>query len=162
MTNNTDTILNLLKENARIPTSELAKITGLSENKIDKILKKLEKDKIILQYKTIVNENESTSPKIKAIIELSIQPEHRSGYDKVANRISQHEHISDVYLVSGEYDYMIVIEGDSIHEISNFVSEIALLGNVTKTSTLFVLKTYKEYGVNFNTTFQKTRLSICP
>ena len=47
-------------------------------------------------------------------------------------------------------------------EISNFVSEIALLGNVTKTSTLFVLKTYKEYGVNFNTTFQKTRLSICP
>ena len=50
--------------------------------------------------------------------------------------------------MSGAYDFMVLMEGKNIKEISHFISsKLSTLESVTSTATHFVLKKYKDYGI---------------
>ena len=155
-------ILNLLKENARLGNRDIADCLGTSESDVHTIIQKLEKNGTILKYTAIINEAKPEKELIRALIEISVRPEKKSGYDAIAKRISNHPSVVGHYLISGNYDFLVLVEGETFQDISGLVSELASIENVRSTGTHFILKKYKENGVPFVSDELENRLPIIP
>jgi DNA-binding Lrp family transcriptional regulator len=142
-------ILEILEKDARTPPEEIAKMTGVKVQAVKNTIKKLEKDGVILKYKTIINKEliRDEHSDVRALIEVRITPKKNLGFEYLAERIYQFPEVSACYLMSGTYDLLVVVEGKNIHTISDFVSsKLAPMENVRGTVTHFILKKYKEDG----------------
>ncbi|MDD5496481.1 MAG: Lrp/AsnC family transcriptional regulator [Candidatus Omnitrophica bacterium] len=142
-------ILEILEKDARTTPEELARMTGMTAQAVRKEIKKLEKDGVILKYKTILNKEviREEHSDVRALIEVRVTPKKNVGFDYLAERIYQFPEVSSCYLMSGTYDLLLVVEGKDIHTVSRFVAEkLAPMENVRGTVTHFILKKYKEDG----------------
>lgn len=143
-------ILELLRQNARLSVKDIASMTKKTETEVAAIIKKLEDDGIILKYAAIVNPEKSgeSKDKVRAEIQLQVTPEREHGFDALADRIYRFPQVKSLFLMSGGYDFKVIIEGDSLQEVAFFVSnKLATLEGVRSTKTCFILKTYKENGI---------------
>ena len=143
-------ILNLLKENAWLTADDIAAMTKKTTAEVKAIIKKFEDDGVILKYSAIVNPEKDIENKEKvcAEIQIQVQPQREHGFDAIADRIYRFPQVKSLYLMSGGYDFKIIIEGNSLKEVALFVSEkLSTLEGVRSTKTNFVLKTYKENDI---------------
>ncbi|MBA7536153.1 hypothetical protein ES705_28415 [subsurface metagenome] len=109
----------------------------------------------------MINPEKAGIDAVQALIELKVSPERNTGYDSVAERISRFPEVKSVRLVSGEYDLLIVVEGNTMKEVAYFVAEkIAPLEQVRNTVTHFLLKTYKENGEIYEEEEKGERLAV--
>ena len=158
-----DEILEILMNDARTTPEEIAKLTGKSVAVVKKAIKKYEDDGIIVKYKTVINQDivKDDHAFVRALIEVSITPQKDVGFDSVAERIYSFPEVTSCYLLSGTYDLLIVVEGDNIQTVANFVaSKLSPMENVRGTTTHFLLKKYKEDGQILKKANQKKRLNI--
>jgi len=140
-------ILKVLEKDARASYKQIAAITGLPEEKVEKTIKQAEQDNIILRYKTIINWEKVGDEHVFALIEVKISPKRDVGFDAIAERIYRFPQAYTVYLISGTYDLLVIAMGKTIHEVASFVSQkLAPLDGVQGTVTHFMLKKYKEDG----------------
>ena len=145
------TLVDLLRENARLSNEQLASILGISSEMAAAQIKKLEEDGIIIGYSAIINEEKYDKNAVTALIELKVSPQVECGYDDVAKIIAQYDEVDTVQLMSGGFDLAVIIRGKSLRDIALFVSErLATLDGVLSTTTHFILQRYKEKGVNFS------------
>lgn len=143
-------ILELLRQNARLSVKDIASMTKKTETEVAAIIKKLEDDGIILKYAAIVNPEKSgeSKDKVRAEIQLQVTPEREHGFDALADRVYRFPQVKSLFLMSGGYDFKVIIEGDSLQEVAFFVSnKLATLEGVRSTKTCFILKTYKENDI---------------
>ena len=85
---------------------------------------------------------------VHAVIELKITPQRESGFGKIAERISRFEQVEACFLMSGAYDLLVFVKGDSLQDVAQFVAQdLSTLDGVVSTATHFMLKTYKSGGV---------------
>ena len=97
------------------------------------------------------------------MIQVNTSPQRDTGFDAVAKRIYRFEEVKSVYLMSGSYDLLVLVEARTLKELALFVSEkLSPLEMVTGTATSFVLKRYKEEGVIFEGEKSDNRLVITP
>jgi len=156
-------LLKLLHENAALKPSQLAAMLSLSEAEITTRIKQLERDHVILGYRTILNEEKLGVEMVRAVIEVKITPEREGGFDRLAERIAKHDEVRSCYLMSGGYDLMVIVEGESLRQVASFVSEkLATLQGVLSTATHFLLKPYKEQGVLMAREVNTERLAVTP
>lgn len=142
-------ILEILEKDARTTPEEIAKLLKKDISFVKKAIKKMEKDGVIVKYKTIINSElvKNEGRIARALIEVRVAPQRGAGFDHIAERIYRFPEVVSCYLLSGTYDLLLVVEGRDIHSISSFVSErLATLDNVRSTVTHFLLKKYKEDG----------------
>jgi DNA-binding Lrp family transcriptional regulator len=142
-------ILEILEKDARTSPEEIGKMLGMSPKAVKSEIKKLEKDGVILKYKTIINKEmaKDEHTDVRALIEVKLTPQKNLGFDHLAERIYQFPEVTSCYLMSGTYDLLVVVEGKDIHTVSNFVaSKLSPMENVRGTVTHFILKKYKEDG----------------
>ncbi len=143
-------ILELLRENARLSLEDISAMTKKSVEDVKKIIASLENEGIILKYAAIVNPEKDSASKNKVMAEIEIQctPEREHGFDALAERIYRFPQVKSLYLMSGGYDLKVVIEGDNLMEVAQFVSsKLSTLNGVRSTKTSFLLKKYKENDV---------------
>ncbi|HAL63143.1 MAG TPA: AsnC family transcriptional regulator [Clostridiales bacterium] len=144
-------ILNIL-DNATTALSneKIAAMLGKDEAEVADIIKGLEKENIIVGYKTMINWDKTDRDLVTSIIELKISPQRGEGFDKVAEKIYKYPQVKSLFLMSGSYDLCVIIEGQSMKDVALFVaSKLAPMDNVLSTSTGFVLKKYKDDGLVF-------------
>jgi DNA-binding Lrp family transcriptional regulator len=68
-----------------------------------------------------------------------------------------------MYLMSGAFDLLLFIEGDSLQSVALFVSEkLSPINGVVSTATHFMLKTYKHHGVLMSGEDEYERLKVSP
>ena len=135
-------ILNLLKENARLPAEDIAAMTKKTVSEVQDIISKFEKDGTILKYATILNPEKDIDSKnmVRAEIEIQVTPEREHGFDGIADRIYRFPQVKSVYLMSGGYDLKVVIEGESLQDVAFFVArKLSTLEGVRSTKTAFLL-----------------------
>src|SRR3989338_244755 len=90
------------------------------------------------------------SAPVCALIEVSITPQKDAGFDRIAERIYSYPQVQSCYLLSGGYDLLVVVEGDNIHTVADFVAaKLSSMANVRQTATHFLLRKYKEEGQVF-------------
>lgn len=156
-------ILSLLKEDARRTPDLLATLLGVSVDEVEEAIEDMERDHVIVKYATIVNWSKVDDELVTALIEVQITPERGRGFDSIAERIYLFPQVKSVYLMSGAYDLLVEVEGKSLREVANFVSDkLSPIESVLSTKTHFILKKYKQDGIIFEDHEDDNRLVISP
>ena len=163
MTKLESSLLDLLKEDCRLPLEKLAVMTGASLEEVAETNDTLEKQRVILRYAPVINWDLTDRERVEAMIEVRVTPQRDMGFDAVAARIYRFDEVKSVYLMSGSYDLLVLVEARTLQELASFVSaKLSTLELVTGTATSFVLKRYKEEGVVFEGGESDNRLVISP
>ncbi len=140
-------ILTILEQNAKATPEEISEMTGRSPEEVEEAIAKAERDHTIIKYKTLVNWESLGEEKVLAQIEIRVTPQRDVGFDSVARRIARFPEVRSLHLVSGGYDLSVILAGQTIQEVGNFVAQkLAALEEVNGTTTHFLLKRYKEDG----------------
>ena len=156
-------VLDLLREDCRLPLEKLAVMLGVSTEEVAETIDSLERRRVILHYAPTINWDLTDRERVEAMIQVSVTPQRDMGFDAVARRIYRFEEVKSVYLMSGGYDLLVLVEAKSLKELSLFVSsKLSTLEMVTGTQTSFVLKRYKEEGVIFDGSQSDNRLVVSP
>lgn len=155
-------ILRLLDiEKGKIDRAKIAAMLRIDESEVDAKLTELERNNVIVGYRTIVNWAKTDRDIVTALIELKVTPQRGEGFDRIAERIYKYPQVTSLYLMSGAYDLAITIEGKTMQEVALFVAQkIAPMESVISTATHFVLKKYKEEGIVFEDNEKDTRQVI--
>ena len=156
-------ILSLIEKNSKININDIAILLGLTEVEVANEIASMEKDKIICGYYTLINWDLTGNDKVTALIEVKVTPQRGLGFDKIAERIYKFPEVQSVYLMSGGFDFTVIIEGKTMREVANFVSDkLAPMEAVLSTSTHFVLKKYKDYGTVIYENIRDERMLVTP
>ena len=158
-----DELLSILEKNSRIDFNELAIMLGTSEEKVLEEISNLENEGIICGYHTLINWDKTSIEKVTGLIEVKVTPMRGKGFDNMAERIYKYPEVKAVYLISGGYDLLVILEEKSLKEIAQFVSEkLSTLDSIISTSTHFILKKYKDHGTVLNKESKDEREVITP
>ena len=163
MTKLETSLLDILREDCRIPLEKMAVMTGASLQEVAEAIEGLENRKTILRYSPMINWDRTDRERVEAMIEVRVTPQRDMGFDAIARRIYRFDEVKSVYLMSGSYDLLVLVEARTLKELAAFVSgKLSPLETVTGTATSFVLKRYKEEGVIFENDDTDRRLVISP
>lgn len=156
-------ILEILQEDARIAPEQIAVMIGESEEAVRETIAALEQRGVLLKYMAVVNQEQMGTENVRALIEVRVTPQREKGFDEIARRIVQFEEVKSLFLMSGAYDLMVMVEAPTLKQLALFVSDkLSTLENVTGTATHFLLKTYKSDGVLFESPRDDRRLAVSP
>ncbi len=156
-------LLAILEKNSRIDFNELAIMLGTTEEEVLKEISELENEGIICGYHTLINWDKTSIEKVTGLIEVKVTPQRGKGFDNMAERIYKYPEVKAVYLISGGYDLLVILEEKSLKEIAGFVSDkLSTLDSVLSTSTHFILKKYKDHGTVLKKAEKDEREVIIP
>ena len=156
-------ILNYIEKNARIDFSELAVVLGEKETDVIKELQRMEEEHVICGYHTMINWEKAGIEKVTALIEVRVTPQRGMGFDKVAQHIYNYSEVNSVYLISGGFDFMVTLEGKTMREVAEFVSnKLSTIESVLSTKTNFILKKYKDHGTIMTEMTKDERMLVSP
>lgn len=156
-------ILAVIEKNSRIDLKDLAVLLGESEVAVANEIAEMEKENIICGYHTLINWDNTSDEKVSALIEVKVTPQRGMGFDKIAERIYQYSEVEAVYLMSGSYDFTVILEGKTMRSVAQFVSDrLSPMESVLSTATHFVLKKYKDHGTVLVKTVQDERMLVTP
>lgn len=156
-------ILEILTEDARTPVDRIAMMTGQAPEDVALAIKKMENQKIIVRYPAMINWEAVDMPQVEAMIEVRVSPQRGEGFDAIAEQIYRFEEVSSVYLMSGGYDLLVLVKGDNLKDLAQFVSQkLSTLEHVLSTATHFVLKRYKDNGIVLTGENDDERLAVSP
>ena len=154
-------LLKLIEKNSKIATTDLSKMLEVSEVDVLNELAELEKEHIICGYLTLIDWDKTNAEKVIGLIEVKVTPQRGQGFDRIAERIYNYPEVSSVYLISGAYDLLVTLEGNSLKNIAEFVSDkLSTLDTVLSTATHFILKKYKDHGIIFDSKHEDEREAI--
>ena len=156
-------ILAVIEKNSRIDIKDLALLLGEPETAIANEIADMEKEKIICGYHTLINWDNTGEEKVTALIEVKVTPQRGQGFDKIAERIYNFPEVNAVYLMSGGFDFTVIIEERTMREVAQFVSDkLAPMDAILSTATHFVLKKYKDHGTIIAKPQEDERMLVTP
>ena len=154
-------ILKYMEKNSKVDPSELAVLLGTNEVTVVNEIAKMEKENIICGYHTLINWEKAGTDSVTALIEVRVTPQRNRGFERIAERIYNYPEVNSVYLISGAYDLLVTIEGRTLMEISQFVSDkLSPIDEVISTATHFILKKYKDDGTIMNAKEKEERMPV--
>jgi DNA-binding Lrp family transcriptional regulator len=156
-------LLNLIEKNSRIGVHDLSVMLGADELLVANELKSLEEQGVICGYHTMIDWSKTSIEKVNALIEVKVTPQRGLGFDSIAERIYKYPEVTSVYLMSGGFDLMVILEGKTLQEVAGFVSnKLSTLDTVLSTATHFILKKYKDHGTILTKQYEDTREIVSP
>lgn len=156
-------ILKILERDARTSPARIAVMLGEAEEKVAAAIREMEESGIIRHYKTIIDWEKAGKEQVFAFIDVRVSPSRGVGFDDVAKRIYRYPEVHSVYLVSGDYDLRVVVEGRNMQEVAFFVAEkLSTLDGVLSTRSSFLLRKYKADGDVFVDDKEEDRLAVTP
>lgn len=154
-------ILTFLEKNSKADPKDLAIMLGTSEETITGEIKKMEEEQIICGYHTLIDWDKTDVEKVTALIEVRVTPQRDQGFDRIAERIYNYPEVQSVYLISGAYDLLVILEGKTLREVSGFVTnKLSTLDTVISTATHFILKKYKADGTIMGAKDEDERIPV--
>ncbi|MCI9493373.1 MAG: Lrp/AsnC family transcriptional regulator [Lachnospiraceae bacterium] len=140
-------ILTFIEKNSRVDLKELAIMLGVDEAAVANEMAAMEKEHVICGYHTLIDWEKTSIEKVNALIEVRVTPQRGRGFDSIAERVYNYPEVNAVYLISGGYDLLVTLEGKTLREVAQFVSDkLSPLESVLSTKTNFILKKYKDHG----------------
>lgn len=136
-------ILDILKQNARFTTKQIAKKLNIPITTVHNRIKKLEKLEIIKNYTVNLDYKKLGKPIVSYILMtvMYILPNGtKIKQDEVAKRIRSLENVEEVNILTGGFDIMIKVRSKDIDELNDFViKKLRAIEGVDKTQTMIVL-----------------------
>ena len=156
-------ILKAIEHDGRVDLGDLAIRLGVDETDVANEMSDMEKEGIICGYHTLIDWDKTDEQKVTALIEVRVTPQRGQGFDVIAERIYKYPEVDSVYLISGGFDLMVIMEGQTLKEVSRFVSEkLSALESVLSCATHFIMRKYKVNGTILAKKYEDERMLITP
>jgi Lrp/AsnC family leucine-responsive transcriptional regulator len=136
-------ILSVLQVDGRISNLELAQKVGLSPTPCSRRVRRLEQSSIITGYGAKVDlSNQREGITVQVSIRLAGQkPEDIDAFTDAVNQIPE---ITECLLVTGNVDYLLTVQTDSVDGLRDFVlSKLKNIPCVSETTTMLILGSIK-------------------
>jgi DNA-binding Lrp family transcriptional regulator len=160
---NTRRILGILEKDACVSSEQIATMLGLDAGLVRDEIARLERERIIVRRRTLINWEKVDDEQVWALIEVRVNPQRDVGFDKIADRIARFPEARSVYLLSGTYDLAVQVVGRTMRDVASFVAaKLAPLEGVQGTTTHFLLRRYKEEGEILGEHEEPERLPVTP
>ncbi len=137
-------ILKLLQENGRESIRKISNQLNLKPTSVFNRIKKLE-ESIINKYTILINK-EALNYNVIAFVFISYKS-GKENQEQLAEQLSKYQEITDVSIITGEWDLLIKIVEKNVKSLGNFITKI--LRNkegIEKTNTIIVLNEVKSNG----------------
>jgi len=133
-------IIEMLKKNARISYTEIARRLGLSDVAVLKRVRKLEQAGIIKKY-TIVLDPKKLGYNTISITGLDVEPENLF---KVLEYLKEKEYVKYLAITSGDHSIIAIIWAKNSTEMAHIHDMLAKLPGVKRVCPAIVLDVLKE------------------
>jgi DNA-binding Lrp family transcriptional regulator len=155
-------ILKLLEDDARISVSDMSTMLGLDEKAVERRMNALMKAGLIRKFKTSIDWKKIGRHRATAIIQVKVVPQQRAGFSRICKEISKDSRVRDLFVATGEYDLILLVDAANIDDVSEFVTEkLAPKKEVVGTYTHIVLQEYKRDGtISFDDKASRLKISI--
>jgi len=130
-------LLSLLRENARASVSDLARALNLSRSTVQNRIAKLEQSGVIKGY-SVDYGSEYLDDLVSAHVLIKESPKLVAKTNLELKRIVQ---IVDLYVISGEYDLIAVVQAQSLNKLNTVLEQIGNLEGVERTNSSVILAT---------------------
>jgi DNA-binding Lrp family transcriptional regulator len=130
-------LLNLLRENARTPTAELARKLSLSRTTVQSRIERLEHNRVIAGY-TVKVADEVESALVRTYVLITMAPKKSGAIESALRRIPE---VRALHSVSGPFDLLAIVAATSIGELNAMIDHIGELDGVERTTSAIVLST---------------------
>lgn len=130
----------LLRDNARVPVSEMARKLNVSRTAAQARLEKLERTGVIKGYSARLSAN-YYKDRIRAIVMVKSPPGKRGKIEADLSKIPQ---LSSLYSISGIFDLAALISARSVEELDRIIDHIGTIEGVTETQSSIILSIKQE------------------
>jgi DNA-binding Lrp family transcriptional regulator len=130
-------LLLALRENARMPVSELARRLGRSRTTVQSRIARLERSGVISGY-ALRLAAEHTQAQVRAHLMLMVAPK---GLRSVESALRRRPELLSLHAVSGRYDLIAVVAAPGVTELDRLIDEIGALEGVERTTSSIILST---------------------
>ena len=128
-------LISTLKQNGRIPISDLARKLGIARTTAQKRLKQLETGGVIQGY-TVKLADDNLAGLFQAYINLVVEPHASAGVSHALEKIQQ---VEALFTVSGKIDFVAIVRTSSPSELDTILDQICALPGVRDTRSALVL-----------------------
>lgn len=136
-------LIELLQQNCKQTTKELAIQLDLSTTAIHERIKKLERQKIITDYIAVINKDK-INRSFLAVAHIKIKSHSKDAILQFEKKIHQIPEVLECFHVSGEYDYILKIgvkDMEAYREL--MLSKLTTMEEVQSSHSMFVIKEVK-------------------
>lgn len=130
-------LLNLLRENARASTAELARKLGVSRTTVQSRIERLEQRGVISGYSVKLSSDYERNL-VRAHILVTALPKVSAAVETVLRRIPE---VRTLHSVSGNFDMIVVVEAPSVRDLDALIDRIGALEGVERTLSSIILST---------------------
>lgn len=131
-------ILDLLRANARLPVSEIARRVGLSAAPVSRRIERMEKDRVIEGYVAIVSRTALGELDAFTEIRLTGDTDTRE-IEEIARQVPE---VQQYYTISGDPDALVRFRVRDVEHLQQVVNAIRRTGIVAGTKTLIVMSAW--------------------
>jgi DNA-binding Lrp family transcriptional regulator len=130
-------LLNLLRENARTSTAELARNLGLSRTTVQSRIERLERGGVVAGY-TVKLADAVEAGLVRTFVLITLAPRQTKVIEAALRRLPE---VRTLHSVSGPFDLLAIVAAASIGELDAVIDRIGLLEGVERTTSAIVLST---------------------
>ena len=156
-------VLSIIVDDSRTTPDVIATMLGVTEQEVRACIDEMQEAGILVKYTAVVNTEKLNNQNVQALIEVKVSPQRNEGFEAIAQHIMAYDEVKSLYLMSGAFDLMLIIEGKTLKDVAMFVSDkLSTSANILSTATHFILKQYKSNGVLLDYENNKNRLVVTP
>jgi DNA-binding Lrp family transcriptional regulator len=133
-------ILQVLLEDARFSSRQIAKKVGISVGTVLSRIKKMEDEGLIKGY-SVMMDHEKLGYELTVVMEVTVS---KGRLVEMENEIAKLSNVCSVYDVTGLTDAFIIAKFKSREELGRFTKRLLALPYIERTNTHVVLTTVKE------------------
>jgi len=137
MSDKDNKMISLLRENARLPVSEIARQLAVSRTAAQMRLEKLERNGVIDGYSVKLS-NKFLKGRVRALVMIKSPPGTRH---EIEVSLSKFQNLTSLYSISGTFDLSAVISARSVEELDETIDAIGRLDGVDDTMSSIILST---------------------
>lgn len=136
-------LLNLLQQNAKMTTKQLAHHLNLSATPVFERIKRLERNGVIEKYVAIVNK-EKVGKELVAICNVSLKQHSHDIIREFEEEIAKLPEVIECLHIAGMFDYILKIITKNMETYHNFIyNKLASVNNVGNVQSSFVMREIK-------------------
>ncbi|MCH8012220.1 MAG: Lrp/AsnC family transcriptional regulator [Candidatus Marinimicrobia bacterium] len=134
-------ILDLLQKNGRMTAKDIAERVELSVPAVAERIKKLVEEKIIREFRAIVD-SKKLGYDVTAFILLVMASSER--YEAMINHVKKSDEILECHSITGEGSHMLKVRIKNTSSLEILLRKIQSWEDVIRTQTMIVMSTFKE------------------
>ena len=118
-------ILNALEKDGALTNSQLAEFVNLSSSQCSRRRMRLESQGIIAGYHARLN-NQALGLTLRAVVRVNLNSHNQQNENDFISLLNQHSEIKEAFSVSGDADYVLIMQCRDLASFSDFIHNILL------------------------------------